>query len=68
MICIVESTIESIQNKNTKMQTYITYNLYNNYIQFSDYFNKIFKINNYIFYVTVVAKRIRISLLNPLKA
>ena len=44
MICIVESTIESIQNKNTKIQTYITYNLYNHYIQFSDYFNKIFKI------------------------
>ena len=53
MICIVESTIESIQNKNRKIQTYITYNLYNHYIQFSfsDYFNKIFKINNYIFYV-----------------
>ena len=48
MICIVESTIESIQNKNTKIQTYITYNLYNHYIQFSDCFNKIFKINYFI--------------------
>ena len=52
MICTVESTIESIQNKNTKIQTYITYyNVYNHYIQFSDYFNNIFKINNYIFCV-----------------
>ena len=55
MICIVESTIESIQNKNTKIQTYITHNLNNHYniiiIQFSDYFNTIFKINNYICYV-----------------
>ena len=50
MTCIVESTIESIQNKNRKIQTYITYNLCNHYIQFSDYFNKICKINNYIFY------------------
>ena len=32
MICIVESTIESIQNKNPKIQTYITYNLYNHYM------------------------------------
>ena len=39
MICIVESTTELIQNKNTKIQTYtcITYNLYNHYIQFSDH-------------------------------
>ena len=51
MICIVESTIESIQNKNKKIQVYITYNLYNHYIQFNDYFNKTFKINNDIFYV-----------------
>ena len=51
MICKVESTIESLQNKNTKIQTNITYNLYNYYLQFSDYFNKIIKINNYIFYV-----------------
>ena len=51
MICKVESTIESLQNKNTKIQTNITHNLYNHYIQFSDYFNKIIKINNYIFYV-----------------
>ena len=51
MICIVESTIESIQNKNRKIQTYSTYNLCNHYIQFSDYFNKVCKINNYIFYV-----------------
>ena len=50
MTCIVESTIESIQNKNTKIQTYITYSLYNHYIQFSDYFNKIIKNNNYMFY------------------
>ena len=50
MICIVESTIESVQNKNTKIQTYITSNLYNVYILFCDYFNTIFKINNYIFY------------------
>ena len=51
MICIVESTIESLQNKNRKIQTYITYNLCNPYIQFNDHFNKICKINNYIFYV-----------------
>ena len=51
MICKVESTIESLQNKNTKIQTNIKYNLYNHYIQFCDYFNKIIKINNYIFYV-----------------
>ena len=52
MICIVESTIESIQNKNTKIHTYITYSLYNHYVQFSDHLNKIIKINNYIlFYV-----------------
>ena len=51
MICKVESTIESLQNKNTKIQTNIKYNLYNHYIQFSDCFNKIIKINNYIFYV-----------------
>ena len=51
MTCIVESTIESMQNKNRKIQTYITYNLCNHYIQFSDYFNKICKINNYKFYV-----------------
>ena len=51
MVCIFESTIESIQNKNTKIQTYITYNLYNNYIQFGDYFNNIIKIDTYIFYV-----------------
>ena len=44
MICIVESTIESLQNKNTKIKTNITHNLYNHYIQFSDYFNKIFKL------------------------
>ena len=50
MLCIVESTIESIQNKNRKIQTYITYNLCNHYIQFSDYFNKMYKIDNYIFY------------------
>ena len=29
MICIVESTIESTQNKSRKIQTYITYNLCN---------------------------------------
>ena len=51
MICIVVSTIESLQNKNTKIQTTITHNLYDHYIQFSDYFNKIIKINKYIFYV-----------------
>ena len=52
MICKVESTIESLQNKNTKIQTYITHNLYSHYIiQFNDYFNKIIKLNNYIFYV-----------------
>ena len=51
MICIVESTIESIQNKNTKIYTYITYSSYNHYIQFSDHFNKIIKTKNYIFYV-----------------
>ena len=51
MICIVESTIESLQSKNTKIKTNITYNLYNHYIQFNDYFNKIIKRNNYIFYV-----------------
>ena len=51
MICIVESTTESIQNKNRKIQTNITHNLYNHYIEFSDYFNKICKINNYLFYV-----------------
>ena len=44
MICLVESTIESIPNKNTKIQTYITYNLYNHYIQFSDYFKKYLKL------------------------
>ena len=52
MICKVESTIESLQNKNTKIQTYIIlYSLYNHYMQFSDYFNTIIKLNNYIFYV-----------------
>ena len=52
-MCIVESTIESILNKNTEIHTctYITYSLYNHYIQFSDHFNKIIKINSYIFYV-----------------
>ena len=49
MICKIESTIESLQNKN--IQKNIKYNLYNHYIQFSDYFNKIIKINNYMFYV-----------------
>ena len=51
MICIVESTIESLQNKNRKIQTYITYNLCSHYIQFCDHFNTRCKINNYIFYV-----------------
>ena len=51
MICIVVSTIESLQNINTKIQTNIAHNLYNHYIQFRDYFNKIIKFNNYIFYV-----------------
>ena len=51
MKCIVGSTIESLQNKNRKIQTYITYNLCNHYIQFNDHFNKICKLNNYIFYV-----------------
>ena len=32
MLCILESTIESIQNKNRNIQTYITYNLCNHYI------------------------------------
>ena len=37
MICIVESTIESLQNKNTKIQTIITHNLYTHYIQYPLY-------------------------------
>ena len=32
MLCIIESTIESIQNKNRNIQAYITYNLCNHYI------------------------------------
>ena len=42
MICIVESTIESKQKH--KIHTYITYSLYNHYIQYSDHFNKIIKL------------------------
>ena len=59
MICIVESAIESLQNKNTIiLRLFATY-IHVYYIiiditiiiQVSDYFNKIIKINNYIFYV-----------------
>ena len=54
MICIVESAIESLQTKTQSyldylLHTYITYNWYNHYIQFSDHFNQIIKIANYIF-------------------
>ena len=58
MICIVESTIESVQNKNKIIfrlfatYMYIYYILVcNHYIQCIDHFNKIIKSNNYIFYV-----------------
>ena len=41
MICKVESTIESLQNKNTKIQTNITRNLYSHYIkQFNNFLMK----------------------------
>ena len=53
MICIVESAIESLQNNNTIILIicYIhTLHIIDITIIFSDHFNKIIKINNYIFY------------------